>query len=52
MKKKKDLEAITNLEEVAKKMWNKEADKYNQWDNLDSEEKNKLIKFCKVNKKG
>lgn len=30
-------------EESAKRKWNKEADEFNQWEDLDSDEKEKLI---------
>jgi hypothetical protein len=35
---------MENLEQFAKEKWNKEADQFNQWNNLGQEEKDELIK--------
>ena len=39
---------MTLIELCAKEDWNKEADEYNQWDNLGKDEKDSLIEAMRI----
>jgi len=53
MKKIKAIKTIDEIEKMAMEEWNKQADGYNQWRELDQDEKDKLIlkKINQYNKK-